>query len=106
MLFLNVLYKNDKILIHLRLTTKRGSMSKTRIQAGWRMGSLSRATMGVIGCLVICCLITVGVPQARAVEPGPEAAASGPFQVGARIRYYGSIERPGVCRRRSAAKNG
>ncbi len=40
------------------------------------MGSLSRATMVVIGCLVICCLITVGVPQARAVEPGPEAAAS------------------------------
>ena len=69
-------------------------MSKTRKHPGWRIGKLSRVIVAVIGCLVICGLMTVGVPQVRAVEPGSEAAATArQLQLeGARLQLQGNLD--------------
>jgi len=68
-------------------------MSKRRINATWQTGRWSSAIATMIGCAVICTLVTFGVPQVRAAEPGSEAAATArQLQLeGARLQLQGNL---------------
>lgn len=69
-------------------------MNKTWINARWRKSSMCRTTLGILGCAVICGLMIFGVPQVRAVEQNPEAAATArQLQLeGARLQLQGNLE--------------
>jgi hypothetical protein len=69
-------------------------MNKTWIRAKWRKNSPPRTVLGILGCVLVCALMVVGVPQVKAVEPSPEAAATArQLQLeGARLQLQGNLD--------------
>ncbi|MDD2464537.1 MAG: hypothetical protein PHI97_11125 [Desulfobulbus sp.] len=69
-------------------------MNKTWIRAKCGKSKVHRTLLGMFGCALICGLMTVGVPQVRAVEQSAEAAATArQLQLeGARLQLQGNLQ--------------
>ena len=80
-------------------------MNKTWIRATWQKGRLHRRVLGLIGCVAIFGLITVGASPVRAVEQSPDVAATArKLQLeGARLQLQGNLEEAVAKYRESTA---